>query len=165
MKTQEITIRRFTDGDGPAVRALIEGIMGREFQEAQGAYPTDDLNDIGANYGGLGNAFFVAECSEGIIGTVAIKKEDERRGLLRRLFVAAPFRNLRLGQRLVERALEFGREAGYSEVFFKTTSQMESAISLCEKCGFSQRAKLDLGSVELFKYAISLRNNGNSESK
>jgi len=133
--------------------------MDREFHDAKHAYPTEDVECIEKAYGGIGEAFFVAveNQSHKIVGTVAIKKEDGRVALLRRLFVAPTHRNLKIGKRLIDRALEFCREVGYEEVVFKTTSRMSGAIELCRKNGFAQRAHIVLGPVELIKLSLSLR--------
>ena len=153
-----IAIRRFERTDGPLVRKLIDGIMDAEFRDVKSAYPTEDINQIEQSYGGLGEAFFVAVTGQKVIGSVAIKKEDDRIALLRRLFVDPSFRKQQIGIKLIDRALKFCDEVGYKEIIFKTTSQMEGAAKLCQKCGFVQRAKLSLGTIELLKFSMSLRN-------
>lgn len=154
-----ITIRRSTREDDTAVVELINSIMDREFHDAKHAYPTEDVECIEKAYGGIGEAFFVAldNKSHKVVGTVAIKKEDERVALLRRLFVAPTHRKLKIGKRLIDRALDFCREVGYEEVVFKTTSKMLGAIDLCRKNGFAQRAHIVLGPVELIKLSLCLR--------
>jgi len=153
-----ITIRRSLQSDDAAVVELINSIMDSEFHDAKHAYPTEDVECIGKAYGGIGEAFFVAvdDKSHKIVGTVAIKKEDERVALLRRLFVAPTHRNLKIGKRLIDRALDFCREVGYGEVVFKTTSKMSGAIDLCRKNGFVQRAHIVLGPIELIKLSLCL---------
>ncbi len=157
-----ITIRRSVQEDDAAVVDLICGIMDKEFHDAKHAYPTEDVECIEKAYGGIGEAFFVAveNQSRKVVGTVAVKKEDGRVALLRRLFVAPTHRNLKIGKRLIDRALEFCREVGYEEVVFKTTSRMSGAIDLCRKNGFVQRAHIVLGPVELIKLSLSLRDAG-----
>ena len=153
-----ITIRRYEPGDETQVKALVTEIMNSEFHDSSAAYPTDDLENINRVYGGLGEAFFVACDGDKVVGTVGIKKEDDRVALLRRLFVALPYRHQQLGLKLIDRALQFCAEVGYDEVMFKTTSTMKRAIEICRKRGFVQRAKLNLGQVELVKFSLSLRN-------
>ena len=136
---------------------MIIKILDDEFPKETHAFPTDDLNHIAASYGNLGEAFFVALANGKVVGTVGIKQEDKRTALLRRFFVEAPHRRQKIGSRLLERAIAFCREVGYDELIFKTTSTMERAIRLCEKKGFIPRAKLDLGLVQLLKYALFLK--------
>lgn len=152
-----IQIRRFDEKDQKAVKGLITKIMTEEFHQEASIYPTEDLEDIQGSYGGLGEAFFVATEGAQVIGTAAIKKEDDRIALLRRLFVAPPFRNRRIGLELIDRALQFCEEVGYQEIIFKTTSQMKGAIEICQRRGFVPRAKLGMGAVELLKFSLSLR--------
>lgn len=154
----QVTIRRYREGDAAPIVALVNSIMGTEFQEAQGAYPTSDLENIPESYGKIGDIFFIAEDGKNVIGTVAIKKEDDRCALLRRLFVSPEYRNRQIGFKLIERAIQYCQEVGYKELIFKTTSQMEGAIKLCQKRGFVQRAQLVLGDVELLKFTLSLKN-------
>ncbi len=156
-----MSIRRCLPEDGTPVKELISQIMNAEFSDSQSAYPTGDLENIPHSYGGFGEAFFVAINGNKIIGTVGIKKEDERVALLRRLFVATPYRRQQIGLKLIEHALQFCDEVGYDEVIFKTTSQMEGAIKACQKKGFVQRAKIKLREVELMKFAFFIRNGMN----
>ena len=159
-----ITIRRSTQDDERAVVDLINGIMNHEFHEAKHAYPIEDVECISKAYGGIGEAFFVAldNASHRIVGTVAVKKEDGRTALLRRLFVASTHRNLKIGKRLIDRALDFCREVGYEEIVFKTTSKMSGAIDLCKKNGFLQRAHIVLGPIELIKLSLPLNGGGHA---
>ena len=153
-----ITIRRSLKDDDASVVDLISSIMDSEFHDAKHAYPTEDVECIEKAYGGIGEAFFVAvdNKSHKVVGTVAIKKEDGRVALLRRLFVSPTHRNLKIGKLLIDRALEFCREVGYEEVVFKTTSKMSGAIDLCRKNGFIQRAHIVLGPIELIKLSLAL---------
>lgn len=157
-----IAVRRFTPGEEQQICNLINGIMGQEFGADAVAYPTQDIEKLSENYGKPGEAFFVAVDGNQIVGTVGVKKEDERVALMRRLFVSSVYRKKKIGIQLVERALQFAKEVGYSEVVFKTTSKMVKANELCQKCGFIQRAKIVLGPIELFKFSLSLRNGSKS---
>lgn len=152
-----VSIRRISPEDEKAVKDLITAVMNEEFTDAQAAYPTEDLDNIAKIYGGLGEAFFVAVNGSKIVGTVAVKKEDNRVALMRRLFVAKSHRNQQIGVKLIDHVFHFCDEVGYQEIIFKTTSRMEGANKLCQKKGFVQRAKLVLGSMELLKFSRPLR--------
>lgn len=152
-----ITIRRCTPADEKEVIDLISSVMSAEFREVASAYPMEDVEYISKAYGGIGDAFFVAvNSNDKVVGTVAVKKEDARVALLRRLFVAPSHRNQKIGKKLLDRALEFCREVGYQELIFKTTSKMSGAIELCKKNGFVQRAHIALGPIELLRFAHSI---------
>ena len=160
-----ITIRRAETEDQRQVKDLVQEIMGREFGDQTNAYPTNDIENILDAYGGLGEAFFVALDEARVIGTVAIKKEDNRVALMRRLFVAASHRNQKIGLHLIDTVLEFCDEMGYQEIVFKTTSRMEAANKTCQKRGFVQRAKLHLGNIELLKFVCVLPNGSKNSKK
>ncbi len=152
-----LTIRKCQSGDVQAVRELVISVLNQEFPKEAQAYPTKDLNDILASYGKLGEAFFVAAMDGRVVGTVGVKREDERVALLRRLFVAPDCRRKKVGVQLLDRAIEFCREVGYDEIVIKTTSTMDRAVHLCERKGFVPRARLNLGSQELLKLALFLK--------
>ena len=152
-----LMIRKCQPNDQKAVRNLIARVLNGEFPKEAENFPTDDLDDIPSAYGKLGEAFFVAVNSGKIIGTVAIKREDNRTALLRRLFVDAPHRRKRIGTKLLEHAIQFCRDVGYDELIFKTTSTMHNAVQLCEKRGFVSRARLNIGPVQLLKFALFLK--------
>ena len=153
-----VTIRKCHESDQEPAKELIAKILQAEFPKEISAFPIKDLNDINRSYGKLGEAFFVATENGAIIGTVAVKQEDERTGLLRRLFVDSSYRRKKIGSQLIDRAIEFCREVGYEELIFKTTSTMSHAIRLCETKGFVPRARLDIGPVQLVKFTLYLKN-------
>ncbi len=150
-----VKIRKFRSGDEASIQALISGIMNNEFPQSKSAFPMDDLRNISDVYGSLGEAFFVATTNgQEIVGTIAIKREDERIALLRRVFVDPVFRNQKIGLRLIDQAIDFCKEVGYHEIVFKTSSKMDGAIRLCQKKNFHQRAKLEIGGLELLKFVL-----------
>lgn len=151
-----VEIRRFEKPDEKAVKKLITEIMDGEFREEKAALSLEDLESLEDSYGNLGEAFFVAQDRRKIIGTAAVKREDDRVALIRRIFVAPEYRKRQIGLRLLDRAIEFCREVGYRELIFKTTSRMSASIELVKKRGFQSRAKVPLGGVELLKFSLSL---------
>ena len=150
-----ISIRKCEPNDQKAVKKLIGQILHKEFPKETATL--EDLEDISDSYGKLGEAFFVAVSDNVIVGTVGVKREDERTAMLRRLFVDSSHRRKKIGTQLVERAIGFCREVGYDEIIFKTNSAMKDAIKLCEKKKFAPKAKLDLGAMQLLKFGLFLK--------
>jgi len=157
-------IRKFQPHDAQAVKALIMGVMSREFPQSVTAFPFDDLDHIEEVYGKLGEAFFVAADGEEVVGTVAVKREDDRVALLRRVFVRPQNRRQQIGLRLIDRAIGFCQEVGYQELVFKTSTRMDGAIRLVQKRGFHQRAKLEVGGMELLKFVLPLNHEASISS-
>jgi GNAT superfamily N-acetyltransferase len=155
-----IEIRKIKKEEHDKAQDLIISIMKNEFAEDIDAYPLKDLDDISASYGNIGEAFFVGvDSHDVVVGTIAIKREDDRTALLRRVFVHPDYRRRQLGSMLMDRAIEFCREVGYQEIILKTTSKMTGAIKLCQSKKFVERAKIDLGNVELLKFALFIKEN------
>ena len=100
-----IEIRKIRKGEEESAKKLIDSIMRSEFSGALTSYPTDDLDAIQDHYGGLGEAFLVAVDGNRIVGTVAVKREDERTALLRRVFVDPANRKQRIGFQLMKKAI------------------------------------------------------------
>ncbi len=151
-----VNIRKFNVKDAQAVQSLITEVMNQEFPQTSDAYPSEDLKDIPKSYGNPGEAFFVAVHHEHIVGTVGIKREDERIALLRRIFVRSSHRNQRIGVQLIDHAIDFCKGEGYEEIVFRTSIKMDKAIRLCQNKGFHPRAKLEIGGLELQKFVLHL---------
>ena len=152
-----ITIQKCQQKHEQAAQNLIVRVLNEEFPKESEAYPTDDLKTILQTYGKLGEAFFVALDGGKVIGTIGVKRDDDRTALLRRLFVAPEYRRKRVGIQLLDRAIEFCKEVGYGEIVIKTTSTMNRAVDLCERKGFVSRARLPVGPIELLKFVLTLK--------
>lgn len=149
-------IRVFKEADSNQVRKLINLIMGQEFSDEEKVYFQEDLQNISKTYGGKKEVFFVAEEGNDIIGTVAIKKEEDGVALLRRLFVDSDYRSRKYGQTLLEKAIHFCQQQNYRIINFRSTDRMKAAIELCRKNGFHERAKINLGSFQIIKLTLNI---------
>jgi len=152
-----VQIRRFEGRDTESIKKLIDEIMNGEFHDELVAFSPEDLEALNDSYGKLGEAFFVAEEGSRVVGTVGVKREDDRVALIRRIFVAPEYRRKKIGLRLLNQAIEFCEEVGYRELVFKTTSTMADAIELVKGRGFQSRAKVPMGHLELLKFSLSIK--------
>lgn len=142
--------------DGPAVQALVTGILAREYPDAQAAYPAEDLARVEVAYGGTRDTFLVAEAEGRIVGTCGIKEEDARTALLRRLFVDPRWRGQGVGSALVAAAIAHCRTQGYSDVRIRTSDRMTAAIAVCVREGFHEVQRLSLGTVHLVQLNVRI---------
>ncbi len=149
-------IRRFNVKDQGQAQKLITGILKNEFAMDQKAYLHSDLHSISDVYAGPREAFFVGESEGRIIGTVAVKEESRDTAILRRLFVSSKYRGKGYGRLLIEKALDFCREKGYREVVFHVSNTMKAAMGLCRNKGFNEKEKLELGGVDIIKFALTV---------
>jgi cytosine/creatinine deaminase len=85
---------------------------------------------------------WIAEKEGRIVGCAAIVKFSENAAQLRWLLLHPEVRGRGLGRRLVEEALHFCREAGYSIVFLWTVSTLPAAARLYLSVGFRETEKV-----------------------
>jgi putative acetyltransferase len=71
-----------------------------------------------------------------LVGSVGIYPLDAQNCELRKMYLAASMRSRGLGKLLLERALNFAREAGFRSVMLETASVLKDAIALYERYGF-----------------------------
>ena len=85
---------------------------------------------------------WIAEREGRIVGCVAIVKFSEKEAQLRWLLLHPDVRGLGLGRKLVEEALAFSRDAGYSSVFLWTVNTLPAAAGLYRSVGFHEIEEL-----------------------
>jgi len=151
-----LSVRRIEKKDEKKVKTLIESIMHNEFMNDAKHYAYADLEDITNYYSGEKDYFFIAEIDGKIMGTGAVKQDDNETALLRRVFVHPHFRNKGYGLVLIETAIAFCRKHGYKNLVFRGTSRMERALNVCKKKGFRERDRLDLGEMSIYIYNLAL---------
>ena len=151
-----MVIRPLQKQDEEAVRDLIFSILDEEFSVEKKAYPVTDLDAIEKHYRGPRDIFLVAVEDGRIIGTVAVKEDDAKTALLRRIFVDEIYRGKRYGSQLVDKALAFCREKGYRRVAFRGMASMEKALALMKRKGFLEKERIRFGEVEMIHFNLTL---------
>jgi len=89
-----------------------------------------------------GQCVWIVEDGERIVGSLAIVKFSEREAQLRWLLLDPEVRGQGIGRRLVEEALDFCRDAGYSSVFLWTVNTLPVAAKLYQSVGFRKTEEL-----------------------
>ena len=82
-------------------------------------------------------AAWIAEVDGERAGSVLCVRKDDRTAQLRLLLVEPRMRGLGLGRMLVERCLEFAREAGYGEMTLWTNGPLRAARRVYDATGFA----------------------------
>lgn len=72
-----------------------------------------------------------------VAGSVFVSDLADGRAQLRLLFVDDALRGLGLGRWLVEEAVRYGREAGFTSMFLWTVDGLDRALSIYRDCGFT----------------------------
>lgn len=129
--------RPATKGDEAAVRSLIFSVL-REYGMEPSPQTIDlDLYDIEGYY--AGGAFEVlVEGAGALMGTLGLKRLDETRCELRKMYLERKHRGKGYGRRLLDRAIARARELGFSRIELETASVLKEAIALYERYGFTR---------------------------
>lgn len=96
-----------------------------------------ELQDLRAKYGPPGGRLYLALCDGEAAGCIGLKKLDDRRCEMKRLYVRPQFRGRKLGELLVRQIIADAREIGYSVMLLDTLPFLEGALHLYEKLGFA----------------------------
>jgi len=95
----------------------------------------DDLQKIPEVYSGK-SRFWIALDEDRVVGTVGILDRGENPAKLRRMFVQKEYRGTGLGQKLLDTALAFAKEAGHAKITLNTHVNMKRAHHFYEKNKF-----------------------------
>ena len=110
---------------------------------------------------GLRERIWILERAGHIVGSVAIVEFSQEEAQLRWLLLHPDLRGRGLGHRLVEEAMAFAREAGYSSIFLWTVDSLPAAAGLYKSAGFLEQEKVThelWGSlVTEVKYELALK--------
>lgn len=144
-------IRPVRDTEQEKIRNFIIWILEKEFPEIKIDNSHQDMDDFKKIYHEPRCIMLIAEEENQLIGTVAVKNEDEDAALIRRLFIHPAYRQRGFGVALLGRAMDFCKMNGYKKAFFHADSNMSSAICLCLKYGFRETERIVLGDREIVK--------------
>jgi len=97
-----------------------------------------ELNEITREYNHPTGALLLAYDGNNAIGCAGIRKIDDRRAELKRMFVDPAYRGLQLGPKLLQMALDEARQLGYRSIRLDTVPQMRSAIKLYQSAGLHE---------------------------
>jgi len=136
-------IRPLAPADVPAVKQLVEEVLGEFGFAAQVGGVERDLVETRDRHAGRASGFWVAEVEGVVVGTVAIRPKDAAACELKRLHVRPAERGTGLGQRLYEHAEAFARAAGYERIWLDSSRRFARAHRLYQRNGFVLLESLD----------------------
>jgi ribosomal protein S18 acetylase RimI-like enzyme len=150
--SQGVKIRLFQKGDSDKVKEFISNIIVNEFKFKLEFDTLDsDILAIDETYNKFNRScFWVAETivdddsntqqkqQQKIVGTTAVRnlKQFEPTCELKRMYVSSDFRQLGLGQNLLDIAIDFAKNIGYSRMVLDSSKMLFSARALYLKNGF-----------------------------
>lgn len=98
----------------------------------------EELNDLKAKYTYPNGRIIAALVDEKVVGCVAFYKHNLKRCEMKRLYVKKEYRNLKIGQKLVEEIIALAKKDGYQEMVLDTIKPLTNAINLYKKMGFKE---------------------------
>jgi len=133
-----IEVVPFISEHGDGVVDVILPIQRAEFEIPITLEDRPDLRDVSGFYQRRAGNFWVALAGGEVVGTIALLDIGERRGALRKMFVAAEHRGAARGvaAKLLETLLHWCRERGIDGIFLGTTAKYLAAHRFYEKNGF-----------------------------
>ena len=96
----------------------------------------DEIRDLEAKYGWPEGRLYLALWDGEAAGCIALRKLDEQRCEMKRLYVRPAFRGHKIGDALVDRVLQDAKAIGYRHMLLDTLPFLESAIHMYQKRGF-----------------------------
>ena len=96
----------------------------------------DEIRDLKAKYGHPEGRLYLALWEGEAAGCIALRKLDEQRCEMKRLYVRPAFRGHKIGDVLVDRILQDAKAIGYRHMLLDTLPFLESAIYMYQKRGF-----------------------------
>lgn len=133
------SLRPATNADGPAVQAIVFGVLHEFGLQADPATTDADLFDLEGHYSARGGRFDVLVDDEGtVIGTVGLYAMEPGICELRKMYLRADQRGHGFGRLLLNHALDAARQMNFKEVHLETASVLKDAVAMYERCGFQR---------------------------
>ncbi len=131
-----VVIRTYEPGD-PSKVCYFQYQLYKKMYGFNGFYEKEMLSGMAELYNDLeGSQMWIAECKGNIVGDIAIIRRGNDQAQLRWFGVDADFQGQGLGSKLLEIAMAFCKEKGYSHIILGTLDILKPARHLYSKFGF-----------------------------
>ena len=145
--SQIYKIREYIENDSKDVFYFLYGLLVNEFNIKLDFDALDsDLLNIQNHYNkDNGGCFWIVELegNNQIIGTVAIRRlkesifaDTDNFAELKRMFLSKAYRGQGIGQKMLNTALDYAKEKGYSKIFLYSSKDLTDSRNLYIKNGF-----------------------------
>lgn len=107
-----------------------------------------ELDDLQGKYGLPDGRLYIVKVEDSIAGCIGLKKIDDERCEMKRLYVRPEFRGKHLANILVQKIIDDAKEIGYKSMLLDTLPFLEEAIHIYSKFGFCETACYNDSPVE-----------------
>lgn len=101
----------------------------------------DELEHPEKKYGFPGGRLYMALCDGNVAGCVALRKLDEQRCEMKRLYVRENYRGNGIGNLLTDKLIREAKKIGYRHLLLDTFPFLERAIGMYQARGFREIEK------------------------
>jgi ribosomal protein S18 acetylase RimI-like enzyme len=98
----------------------------------------EEVKGLPGVYGEDGGALLLAWSATTAVGTIALRRLNDRSGEIKRLYLRPASRGQGLGRQLLEQVIERARELKYQSLYADTLPSMNEALSLYARLGFER---------------------------
>ena len=131
-----ITYRLAKKGDEKEVLNVIGDALSKYGLRLEPNGADFDVSDIEKYYLNNSGWFEVVLDDNKIVGSVGVYHIDDNECELRKMYLLEGYQGKGIGKKLMDDALNMGRELGYRVMTLQTNSLLNKAIPLYEKSGF-----------------------------
>ncbi|NLK72480.1 MAG: MarR family transcriptional regulator [Clostridiales bacterium] len=101
-------------------------------------YVCKTFYDMLINYSPMKERFWFVEVDGKMMGAIAVVGHTDKRAQMRWFVLDPAIRGMGIGSKLMNEALKYCREKGYTNVFLATTEDQKKAINMYLKAGFTK---------------------------
>jgi putative acetyltransferase len=137
--SNSIDIRPITKKDNAETAAMIRFVLVEQNAPKTGtAYEDKALDDLFENYNTSKAAYFVLTENGSVIGSAGIEPLEEGSEIceLQKMYFHPKARGRGLGQKMMQKCLEFAKSNGFKSCYIETLPSMKAAQKLYLKTGF-----------------------------
>lgn len=145
VRKDTIVIREIEAKDNPKIAKAIRSVLVEMGAPKVGtAYEDVALDHMTETYGETNMVYFVVEKNDDIIGGAGIAPLDNYDGNvceLQKMYFMPEARGKGLGTEMMEKCLDFAKQAGFGQCYLETLPYMNDARKLYSKVGFKSIEK------------------------
>jgi len=112
----------------------------------------EELDSLPGKYAEPDGRLYIALFDDKVAGCIALRRYDDNKAELKRLFVRNGYRGLGISKRLIQRIIQDALDIGYHSILLDTLDTMKPAISLYTSIGFKDIESYYDNPIEGAKY-------------